>query len=184
MISGLDNLRTVNRIAKGQFGTEITPIGFPTGSGNGANLSYGMSFAISAKSKSQDGAWEFLRYYLGDEYQEQQQYQFPISRKAFDKMAREALEKPYWLNEDGTKNEYDDIYYINNEEFVLEPPTQAEVDKIVAYILTVDTAIDYNETLTNIINEEAAAYFAGQKSVEEVVTIIQSRAQIYVSENS
>jgi hypothetical protein len=36
----------------------------------------------------------------------------------------------------------------------------------------------------NIITEEAQAYFAGDKTVDEVTDIIQSRAQIYVSENS
>ncbi len=34
-----------------------------------------------------------------------------------------------------------------------------------------------------IVNEEAAAYFNGQKSVEDVTKIIQSRMSIYVSEN-
>lgn len=34
-----------------------------------------------------------------------------------------------------------------------------------------------------IIKEEAAAYFAGQKSAEEVADIIQSRVQVYLKEN-
>ena len=37
-------------------------------------------------------------------------------------------------------------------------------------------------TITNIINEEAAAYFSGQKSAEDVAKIIQSRMQVYLSE--
>lgn len=35
----------------------------------------------------------------------------------------------------------------------------------------------------NIITEEAAPYFAGQKNVNEVADIIQNRVQIYVNEN-
>ena len=34
-----------------------------------------------------------------------------------------------------------------------------------------------------IIKEESAAYFAGQKSAEEVSDIIQSRVQVYLKEN-
>ena len=41
-----------------------------------------------------------------------------------------------------------------------------------------------SEEIYSIISEEAAPYFAGQKSAEEVAKIIQSRIQIYVSENS
>lgn len=37
-------------------------------------------------------------------------------------------------------------------------------------------------TLSQIVLEEAAAYFAGAKSVEDVCTIIQDRAETYISE--
>ena len=40
----------------------------------------------------------------------------------------------------------------------------------------------YDDALNQIINEEAAAFFAGQKSAKDVAGIIQSRAQIYVNE--
>ena len=36
----------------------------------------------------------------------------------------------------------------------------------------------------NIIMEEAAGYLEGQKTAQEVAKVIQSRAKIYVSENS
>ena len=39
-----------------------------------------------------------------------------------------------------------------------------------------------SDDITNIINEEAAAYFSGQKSAEDVAKIIQSRMQVYLSE--
>ena len=35
----------------------------------------------------------------------------------------------------------------------------------------------------NIITEETAPYFAGQKSVDEVADIIQSRVRIYINES-
>jgi len=34
----------------------------------------------------------------------------------------------------------------------------------------------------SIIEEEASGYLSGQKSLDEVITLIQSRVQIYVSE--
>lgn len=43
-----------------------------------------------------------------------------------------------------------------------------------------DSAAD---NLLKIVKEEAAAYFNGQKSVEDVAIIIQSRMSIYISEN-
>ena len=41
---------------------------------------------------------------------------------------------------------------------------------------------DGDEVL-NIISEEAAAFYQGQKSVDEVASVIQSRVKIYVGES-
>ena len=48
------------------------------------------------------------------------------------------------------------------------------------------TAVDgsMSSEMMNIINEEAAAYFSGQKSAEEVAKIVQSRMQVYLSETN
>ena len=40
----------------------------------------------------------------------------------------------------------------------------------------------YNQSVFTIIQEEAAAYFAGQKSAEDTAAQIQSRMNIYVNE--
>jgi hypothetical protein len=40
-----------------------------------------------------------------------------------------------------------------------------------------------DDNITDIISEEAQAYFDGQKTAEAVAEIIQSRVAIYVSEN-
>lgn len=40
----------------------------------------------------------------------------------------------------------------------------------------------YNPELIEIVWGEAQAYFAGQKSAEEVAKLIQSRVSIYISE--
>ena len=42
---------------------------------------------------------------------------------------------------------------------------------------------NYDQKVQDIITEEAAAFFNGQKSAEDVSKIIQSRVTIYVKEN-
>ena len=68
-------------------------------------------------------------------------------------------------------------------EVEIKPSTQEDVDQVKD--LVENTTAVYgaaSEEVTNIINEEAAAYFSGQKSAEEVAKIIQSRMQVYLSE--
>jgi ABC-type glycerol-3-phosphate transport system substrate-binding protein len=183
----LYSLSTFNRMEKEYFGEQSTPIGFPTEEGNGSTLMPRKAFAMSAHSANQDGAWEFLRYYLTDEYQiseDNYYYGLPISMEAFNMRAEEATQRPFYLDENGEKVETDDYYMIDGQEVIVEPMTPERLEEIKNFIFSVNTTVEINDALLNIIQEEAAPYFEDQKSVQEVVDIIQSRAQIYVSENS
>ncbi len=63
------------------------------------------------------------------------------------------------------------------------PLTQAQVDKIMDVIKNTTQVARYDTKLTDIINEEAAAYFNGQKSLDETAKIIQNRASTYINES-
>lgn len=181
----IGNIKDCKYQIKGYMGEEVSFVGFPTAESNGSTLSPGnFTFVISSKSRHQDGAWQFVRQFLTEEYQTSDQfYNMPVLKSAFLAKAREGTEKPYWTDEEGNKVYYDDTWYINGEEIILEPFTQAEVDAICEFIYTVNRTEYYNEDIRDIIIEEAEAFFAGHKSVQEVVDIIQSRAQVFVDEN-
>ena len=171
----------------GVFGEDISFVGIPTDGDMGSVLWAGnWMYALSAKSKNLDGAWEFLRYYLTQEYQDkiqEQEYNLPVLRSTFEKNVQDATKKPYYMDENGNKVEYDETYYINGEEILLPQLTQEQVDRIVSFVESVNKRGYYNEAISNIISEEAGAYFSGQKSARDVASVIQSRVQVYVNEN-
>lgn len=176
-------MNDMSRYINGYFGEPVSFIGFPTDSGQGGVIGGGNNFVLSSKSANIDGAWEFVRYYLTDEYQDNLEYQIPVSKKAYDEWAAKGKEKPYYIDQNGDKQEYDNTFYMNGEEIPLPVLTQDQIDDISAYIQSVNKLSYYNEDVMNIVNEESAAYFAGQKSARDVASIIQSRVQIYVNEN-
>ena len=173
----------------GSFGEDIALIGFPREDGKGGSsvLAY-TQLAMSAQSKNKDACWEFMRTFLLDEYQnnivEDMGYMFPVSKKALDVMAKKAMEREYYETEEGEKEYYDESIWINGEELKLEQMTQADVDQMYELFETVDSAYEYDETLLNMVKEEVAPFFKGQKSAEECAKIVQSKAQIYIDENS
>ena len=184
MSAYISSIAGFNYTLNGSFGEDISYIGFPTASGMGAFVNYNEAYCISSKSKNKDGAWEFLRYYLTDEYQESnRRYNFSIQKDVFEEEAQEALERPYWIDQDGNKEYHDEYFYMNGESFVLDPMTQDQIDKLVNYIYTIDNAYYYNTDIINIIQEEIDAFFTDQKGAAEVANIIQRRAQVYVDEN-
>lgn len=168
---------------QGTFGEQITAIGFPVREGVGSAFSGNQNFAISAKSDYQDVAWEFLRYYLTDEYQDDIRYGWPLKVSSMDKLVEAAQKRPSYEDENGNVIEYDDTYYVNGIEVVLKPLTQEDCDRVLNFIKTTKHEYSYNTNIMTIIEEECAAYYAGQKTAKEVADIIQSRIHIYVNEN-
>lgn len=167
---------------KGQMGDSVEFVGFPCEDRDGSVLSSnGYMYALSAKSSNLDAAWEFVRYYLTEEYQESQ-YGLPVLKSVFDKKAQEATQKPSWTDGNGEKQESEYTYWINDEIIELEPFTQEEIEEITAFLTGVNKLSYYKSEIQDIISEEAEAFFSGQKSVDEVTEIIQSRVQIYVNE--
>lgn len=178
------SLKNLTYTINGRFGEDVTYIGFPTESGSGSYVYSYYTFALSSRSSYTDVAWDFLRYYLMDEYQSAQEWVMPIQKKYFMEFAEKAMERPYWLNEDGEKEYYDQTYYMNGEEIILPPLTKEQLDQAVDFIFSIDKShFSNNNDILNIINEEMDGFFSGQKTAQDVAQIIQSRAQVYVDAN-
>lgn len=180
----LSGFRDYSYAKQATFGEDITMIGFPVDDGLGAGLNISTTMAISSLSKNQDVAWEFIKLFFTEEYQESLDYDFPVRISSLQKLEEKAWEKPYTIDENGNKQEYDDYFYVNGMEIPAEPLTKEETGEFMDYLKSLDKLCIYNEALNNIITEETESYFAGQKTAEEVAEVIQSRAKIYVSENS
>ena len=72
--------------------------------------------------------------------------------------------------------------YINDKEIKLPVPGQEDIDTVLNIIDSLDTKVSIDSKISDIINEESGAFFAGQKSAEETADIIQSRVKVYISE--
>lgn len=151
--------------------------------GNGSAIIANTQLAMSSKSKNKEGAYSFLRYFLTDEYQQELEYGYPVSIRRLDEMAGDAMTVETYTDENGQVIEAPEIYYLNGMEIEIQPMTQAEADALKADLLSVTKTYTYDEKLMQIIDEETAAFFSGQKSAREVAEIIQSRVQIYVNES-
>lgn len=180
------NLRYFRRNVYSSFQEDTTAVGFPNDSGIGSIINANYSYAISKKAASIDGAWEFVKTFISEEAQMPggtYSWGLPILKKALEAYAAEMTQKPYYYNENGEKVEYDDEVWMNGTSFVVEPATEEEAQKWLNFALSVNTRGNnaFYDSM-EIISEEAAAYFSGQKTVEEVAGIIQSRMGIFISE--
>ncbi len=167
----------------GLLGGKANYTGFPNQEDSTSVMSAYEAFAISQKSPNKDGAWAFLRQYLTKDYQETVKGGLPVMTSVFEEKSKDCMSRPYWTDENGEKVEYDNTIWINNEEVIIPPLNQEQCDELVSFIKSVDKVSYSNQDIQNLVLEDAAAFFNGQKSAQEVATIIQSRVQIFVDEN-
>jgi len=178
------------------FNEPVTFIGYPTVDGSSGNRINGRNcYAITTKSANPDGAWAFIESML--QYEEQPEWgmanYFPIRKDMLEESFAQAMK------ENGSYDENGNIMLDENGDPMIWPKTTWGYDDWEAEIYAatpeqvqvvrdlIDSAVastNNDQTIFNIIQEEAQAYFEGQKSAQEVATVIQSRVQTYVSENS
>lgn len=178
------------------WGEPVTCIGFPSASGNGSVMMGEDAIAISSKSKNKDVAWEFLENYIVEKASGESGYMwaFPSTKAGLEGVFEEAMTPEYrtdWetgeilLDENGEKMQYSKMgwSYGNGVEYEIYAATQEEVDKVKELIDSTTTVYSYDTQLFTIVSEEAAYFFNGQKSAQEVAKVIQGRVQVYVDES-
>ena len=146
--------------------------GFPGTSGNGSYFTDSAQFGkngygILASSEHKEAAWDFLRLALLPENQEyglDLSFGIPVTKAAFEVQLE--------------KNIYEDVMF---PEYSF---TREDADKLRELVYSTEKMARKDDTLTEIIRTEAAACFAGDKSLEDTVRNIQSRASIYVAEQA
>lgn len=184
MLQGIqiNDFRGFNSLEKCTFGDKVSLVGYPTDNGCGAAIYYWFSVGISSKCSSTDAAWEFVRKYLTKDYfATPESYGIPALMSEWTKMGEEAKERPYYMDGD-QKVYYDDTYYRNGEWVPIDCIDDDGIARLTEYVKSVNKVRTDLSDIEDIIIEEAAPFFEGQKSVDEVAKIIQSRASIYIKE--
>lgn len=163
------------------YGEDYVIKGFPSAEGIGLTIIGENMLAINAGSDNKDIAWEFLKSLLAEEhYKNRDLLYYPTLISAFDSINEEYITPVYATDENGNEIEISKggmdytEYYAGTEE---------EIACLTDIIISCDRADTYDKQIWNIVEEEAAAYFEGQKSAKSVAEIIESRVKLYINEN-
>ena len=81
-------------------------------------------------------------------------------------------------------NRFTTVYYDDGWTFTYHEVTWDEINEILDLLKEAKASFSVEDNqVIKIINEEAFAYYSGQKQVEDVISVIQTRIQLYVNEN-
>ncbi len=180
------NLKTFMEVQyfEALFGEEVVFLGYPSPE-NGTNYCVDVldGLSINAFSENKEGAWAFLRIFFTEEYGTRVYNQgFPSNPSAMEGYIEHSMTT---IMDEGADGEL--VERTNRGEvygFEYHAATEEQVEKVLALI---DSAAGYNAFLgsgeiKDIVLEEAAYYFSGDKSAAEVCALIQNRVSLYLAE--
>ncbi len=114
-------------------------------------------------------------------------------KRRLEAMMADALQEEYVLDENGDPYLDENGNPIvtgtqttsgNGWSYTYHTATKQEADTILSLLKGSCLASGYeSREIMGIISEEAEAFFAGQKSLSETISVIQSRMNLYVNEN-
>ncbi len=172
------------------YGGKRVPIGYINEQHSGV-LHSSIAWSINSNSQQKEGAWAFLRFLLSEKYQRSElrtnfsplkviweeqlaYYSTPIALDFYDPITNERLMYKHYLSRasciPGCQKEI---------EYMPEDQLQTLTDLMKASRVN---CFDWDITALNIITEEAAAYFHNQRTLDDVMTNIQSRMTLYLEE--
>ncbi|MBD5145528.1 MAG: extracellular solute-binding protein [Ruminococcus sp.] len=170
----VSNFYDIHSLEYYAFGEPVTFMGFPGVAGNGSVIQKETEYAIISNSANKGGAWEFLKYFLSEEYQDGialKGESFPVRLSSLELAAEEAKKGTY----DSITGEYiEPVGGVNTDE---------DNQRVYDLLGSATGAVDVDSRIYEIISVEADAYFAGQKSAKEAAEIIQNRISNYLAEN-
>lgn len=162
---------------------EIRYIGYPVTkadkqngtTGNVVNLSE-IILGINQNSDQKTIAWEFIKSFLEEEYQENISDALPLHRQVMEKRIEAALK--------GVQTEEAEysIRFEGEEELPITQITDKDARQLRELVETTTRSSSVDYQLYNIILEEAEGFLDGAKTLEDTANIIQGRVQVYVAE--
>lgn len=163
------------------YGDEISFVGYPS-STNGGHCFINLidQFAMNSESQNKDGAWQFLRILLTEEYQtEYDNAQFPTNVKALE---NKILEAQTDVETAPVSPQLYDNEILNEDNFIFTSATDQQIDNVMLLINDTATIGNSQFELIELVVDEAEDYFQGAKSLDDVVNIIQHITTMYFAE--
>ena len=173
-----DSVQEYHEFQDVNSGESITFKGFPSESGISKIVTSQMGFSISEKSENKDGAWQFIRQFLLEDYQDNIKNDnpgWPIKKSSLQKYIdkKPSDDDPYapsptvWVNDEGSQ---------------LQPITEEAKQKFMDYLQSPGALLSTNSKIMKIINEESSLFFNGESTSAEVAKAIQSKVKLYICE--
>ena len=180
ILKQLDNIADARSIS---FPEGVSLVGYPTVDGSSGSFFYlhGSVWGMSSTCKNKEAAWEFMRQPVVKRYPPsalrriilEQGRSIMVNRFNYNRMNGFILQlmAPYtWI----VSGVGPDVPFL--------PPTKEDIASLTALIDNTTQIYWPNDDLSNIVWEALGPYYAGDKTLEQTVQMLNNRVGLYVNE--
>ena len=147
----------------GPYYESFSIIGLPSADGH-AEAIQGSGIGITKCCELQDGAWEFVKKMMSSEIQKTFWAVNPVLKSVQKDILTEVLARENQFN------------------FYGEKTPEGIIDRYIDQISDAVLFPDIDSSVIVIVNEEIPAFFEGQKSMDDVITVIENRLNLMLKE--
>ncbi|MBQ5520047.1 MAG: extracellular solute-binding protein, partial [Clostridiales bacterium] len=157
-----------------------TILGIPSADGRGPLFGTNVSVAVSANAVNKDACIEFIKMLLTDEIQTEfvMNDRFVLNKEALRQGFAKAV--GFYNTKEGQRNIYD--YTAGTNATINTKFTDEDLNNLENVILSCSGADSVDAAINMILIEEMPAYFAGQKTLDQVIPVMQNRIQKVLDE--
>ena len=150
------------------YGEEVAFVGIPSAEGGKSIIDPMRTFGITVCCQQPEAAWDFVSSLMSEEYQRSVRFELPARGDVFVDIIASYPKSSY-----------------SGPDYSIEipAPTQEDIDDFCEMMERACGMPGFNRFIWEIVSQEAAAYFAGDKTAQEAADLIQNRVSLYVSEN-
>lgn len=194
----LDRFTSVQRY-EAVFGGDVSFVGYPMedgGIGSSFQIMGSRCFAMSSTSQNKEGAWSFIRQALLPQLEDGEEYwlgDYPVNRKDFERYRDDSMTVTYLEDENGQPildengepiQQAKESYWTSDSDTPVEfyAATQEDVDQVMELYNSITSIWSSSDSIFDIIQENVGAYFAGDRTVDDTATRIQSAVKLYIGE--
>ena len=137
-----------------------------------------MTFAICEKSKNKDAAWDFIREFFTEEYQNEMNGEyistFPVRKSSFDDVIAKGKNPESY--------QYYQVTKPDGSYAEMKPLDDATAEKFRKAVESADRCVLSDERIEKIIDEAIDQVKNGEKTSSEAAANIQNKVSTYLNE--
>ena len=164
-------------------------VGFPTADGRSGSFfrPEGRILGMSSVCEHKEEAWDFMRQLIVRKYRSTgaikndrwyMKIHIPVNREDYEVGNR------YDMSEGPEELFYYYEHYVGGPKIKLYPLTEEQLQRFETLMNSITRLYWPDDALSDLVWDAIGPYFAGDKTIDQVIDLVQNRAGLYVSESS